>query len=173
MDGHRKRNTFITEARLCFQFASIMDYSIEVCGAATDLQEHIIIGNRNSDLESKMFKVFSATYHMPIGFGNFWWALWNNWLSGMMWQGLQAQRDGNWDKSLHWYLASPIIVNSNVEGSLPYPFDIKLMWFHDCIYKPCSVKFAPCRNKLRPCLTATSVSMHTYTGSFCHAFQSG
>jgi hypothetical protein len=48
-----------------------MDYSIEVCGAATDLQEHIIISNRNSDLESKMFKVFSATYHMPIGFGNF------------------------------------------------------------------------------------------------------
>ncbi|CAM6037315.1 unnamed protein product [Sphagnum compactum] len=65
MDGHRKRNTFITEARLCFQFASIVDYSIEVCGAATDLQEHIIIGNRNSGLESKMFK------------------------------GLQAQRDGN------------------------------------------------------------------------------
>jgi hypothetical protein len=67
----RKRNTFITEARLCFQFASIVDYSIEICGAATDLQEHIIIGNRNSGLESKMFKVFSATYHMPIRFGNF------------------------------------------------------------------------------------------------------
>jgi hypothetical protein len=43
-----------------------VDYSIEVCGAATDLQEHIIIGNRNSGLESKMFMVFSATYHMPI-----------------------------------------------------------------------------------------------------------
>jgi hypothetical protein len=48
-----------------------------------------------------------------------------------------------------------------------------LMWLHDCIYKPCSVKFTPCRNKLRPRLRATSVSMHTYTGSFCHAFQSG
>jgi hypothetical protein len=67
----RKGNTFITEARLCFQFASIVDYSIEICGGATDLQEHIIIGNRNSGLESKMFKVFSATYHMPIRFGNF------------------------------------------------------------------------------------------------------
>jgi hypothetical protein len=66
MDGRRKGNTFITEARLCFQFASIVDHSIEVYGAATDLQEHIIIGNRNSGLESKMFKVFFATYHMPI-----------------------------------------------------------------------------------------------------------
>jgi hypothetical protein len=70
MVTERKRNTFITEARL-FQFASIVDYSIEVCGTATDLQEHIIIGNRNSGLESKMFKVFSATYHMPVQFGNF------------------------------------------------------------------------------------------------------
>jgi hypothetical protein len=71
MDGHRKRNTFITEARLCFQFASIVDYSNEVCGRATDLQEHIIIGNRNSGLESKMFKVFSGTHHMQIGSGKF------------------------------------------------------------------------------------------------------
>jgi hypothetical protein len=51
----------------------------------------------------------------------------------MMWQGLQAQRDGNWDKSLHWYLASPTIVNANVEGSLPSPLDIKfdaIPWLH-------------------------------------------
>jgi hypothetical protein len=48
-----------------------VDYSNEVCGRATDLQEHIIIGNRNSGLESKMFKVFSGTHHMPIGSGKF------------------------------------------------------------------------------------------------------
>ncbi|CAM6011408.1 unnamed protein product [Sphagnum balticum] len=62
----QKRNTFITEARLCLQFASIVDYSIEVCGAATDLQEHIIIGNRNSGLESKIFTVACKLKGMAI-----------------------------------------------------------------------------------------------------------
>jgi hypothetical protein len=47
------------------------------------------------------------------------------------------------------------------------------MWFHDCIYNPCSVKFTPCRNKLRPRLTATSVCMHTYTGSYTMPFKVG
>jgi hypothetical protein len=64
MDGHRKRNTFITEARLCFQFASIVNYWIEVCGAATDLQEHIIIGNRNSGLYSFFCNLSYANYDL-------------------------------------------------------------------------------------------------------------
>jgi hypothetical protein len=73
MAGHRKRSTvtFITKARISFQFVSIVDYSMELCRAGTDVQACIIIGNRNSGLGSKMFKVFSGTHHMPIGSGKF------------------------------------------------------------------------------------------------------
>ncbi len=88
MDCHRKWNTItcIIKARLSFQFFSFVEYySIDVCKPATDLQEHIIISNRNSGLESKKFKVFPAVHHMPW-FGNFDGRCWIIWLVGMMWQ---------------------------------------------------------------------------------------
>jgi hypothetical protein len=44
---------------------------MELCRAGTDAQPCIIIGNRNSGLESKMFKVFFGTHHMPIRSGKF------------------------------------------------------------------------------------------------------
>jgi hypothetical protein len=68
MDGHRKWNTItlLLKAILSFKKLSIVEYcSIDDCKAATDLQEHIIISNRNSGLESKKFKVFPAVHHMP------------------------------------------------------------------------------------------------------------
>jgi len=61
-----KHNHIFTQSKTFFQKNSIVEYcSIDDCKAATDLQEHIIISNRKSGLESKKFKVFPAVHHMP------------------------------------------------------------------------------------------------------------
>ncbi len=173
MAGHRKRSTvtFITKTRIPFQFVSIVDYSMEFCRAGTDVQPCIIIGNRNSGLESKMFKLFSGTHHMPIGSGNFWW-VWNNQLSGMIWQGLQAQSDGNWDELVHWYLTSPIIVGEKWALTLVLLLHMwkvlshifltsSLMWFHDCIKKPCPPQICALKIQIGT-LFHSSLSFYTY-----------
>jgi hypothetical protein len=118
-----------------------------------------------------MFKVFSGTHHMPIGSGKFWW-VWNNQLSGMIWQGLQAQSDGNWDELVHWYLTSPIIVGEKLALTLVLLLHMwkvlshifltsSLMWFHDCIKKPCPPKICALKIQIET-LFHSNLSFYTY-----------